>query len=201
MLVCRDITKIILEERGGKPMLTFYIICFWVGLILTLFTTFFGGHGNHALHVDMDLDSGHAGQGHGHSPINFTTILAFLTAFGGTGYLLLKSNGLNAVWILLIAIVIGFVIAALLFMFLSKVLMRDEHVMKMENYQIEGTLGTVTAAIPLSGTGELKYVLGGTTRSIGVREQNGQEIIRGTKVVIVGMEKGIAIVTPFEELI
>lgn len=182
-------------------MLIFYIICFWVGLILTLITTLFGGHGSHSLHVDMNLDGGHSAQGHVHSPINFTTILAFLTAFGGTGYILLKNNGLGAVLILLIAIVIGFMIAALLFMFLSKVLMRDEHVMKAENYQIEGTLGTVTTAIPISGIGELKYVLGGTTRSIGVREQKGQEISRGTKVVIVGIEKGIAIVIAFEELL
>jgi membrane protein implicated in regulation of membrane protease activity len=181
-------------------MLTFYIICFWVGLILTLFTTLFGGHGSHSLQVDMDLDSGHSSQGHGHSPINFTTILAFLTGFGGTGYILLKNNGLSGVLILLIAVGIGFVIAAALFMFLSKVLMRDEHVMKVENYQIEGTLGTITTAVPPLGIGELKYVLGGTTRSIGVKEQQGHEISRGTKVVIVGMEKGIAIVTPFEKL-
>jgi hypothetical protein len=181
-------------------MLTFYIICFWVGLILTLITTLFGGHGSHTLQMDVDMDSGHSSQGHGHSPINFTTILAFLTGFGGTGYILLKYNGLNGILILLIALGIGFVIAAALFMFLSKVLMRDEHVMKAENYQIEGTLGTVTTAIPLQGTGELKYVLGGTTRSIGVKEQLGQEVSRGTKVVIVGMEKGIAIVTLFEEL-
>jgi membrane protein implicated in regulation of membrane protease activity len=200
MLVCRIISKIILEERSGKPMLTFYVICFWVGLILTLITTLFGGHGSHTLQMEVDMDSGHSSQGNGHSPINFTTILAFLTGFGGTGYILLKYNGLSGILILLIALVIGFVIAAALFMFLSKVLMRDEHVMKAENYQIEGTLGTVTTAIPLQGTGELKYVLGGTTRSIGVKEQHGQEVSRGTKVVIVGMEKGIAIVTLFEEL-
>lgn len=200
MLVCRIIPKIILEERSSKPMLTLYIICFWVGLILTLITTLFGGHGNHTLQMDVEMDSGHSSQGHGHSPINFTTILAFLTGFGGTGYILLKYNGLSGILILLIALGIGFVIAAALFMFLSKVLMRDEHVMKAENYQIEGTLGTVTTAIPLQGTGELKYVLGGTTRSIGVKEQQGQEVSRGTKVVIVGIEKGIAIVTPFEEL-
>jgi membrane protein implicated in regulation of membrane protease activity len=200
MLVSRIISKIILEERCSKPMLTFYIICFWVGLILTLITTLFGGHGSHTLQMDVEMDSGHSSQGHGHSPINFTTILAFLTGFGGTGYILLKYNGLSGILILLIALGIGLVIAAALFMFLSKVLMRDEHVMKAENYQIEGTLGTVTTAIPLQGTGELKYVLGGTTRSIGVKEQHGHEVSRGTKVVIVGMEKGIAIVTLFEEL-
>jgi membrane protein implicated in regulation of membrane protease activity len=178
-------------------MLTFYIICFWVGLILTLITTLFGSH---SMQIDVDLDNGHSAQSHGHSPINFTTILAFLTGFGGTGYILLKNNGLSGVYILLIAVGIGVGIAALLFIFLSKVLMRDENVMKEANYQIEGTLGTITVAIPAQGTGEMKYILGGTTRSIGVKGEHGEEISKGTKVVIVGMEKGIASVTLFEEI-
>jgi membrane protein implicated in regulation of membrane protease activity len=184
-----------MKER--TPMLTFYIICFWVGLILTLVTTLFGSH---SLQMDVNLDSSHSVQGHGHSPINFTTILAFLTGFGGTGYILLKNNGLNGVLILLVALGIGFLIAALLFIFLSKVLMRDENVMKEANYEIEGTLGTITVAIPPQGTGEMKYILGGTTRSVGVRGQRGEEIAKGAKVVIVGMEKGIARVTLFEEV-
>jgi membrane protein implicated in regulation of membrane protease activity len=179
-------------------MLTFYMICFWVGLILTLVTTLFGSH---SLHMDVDLDSGHSAQGHGHSPINFTTILAFLTGFGGTGFILLKNNGLSGVLILLIAVGVGCLIAAILFVFLSKVLMRDENVMKEANYQIEGTLGTITVAVPPKGTGEMKYILGGTTRSVGVRGQHGEEISKGTKVVIVGMEKGIASVTLFEEVV
>jgi membrane protein implicated in regulation of membrane protease activity len=178
-------------------MLTFYIICFWVGLILTLITTLFGSH---SLQMDVDIDSSHSAQGHSHSPINFTSILAFLTGFGGTGYILLKNNGLSGVLILVIAVAIGIVIAALLFIFLSKVLMRDENVMKEANYKIEGTLGTITVTIPPQGTGEMKYILGGTTRSVGVRGEQGEEISKGTKVVIVGMEKGIASVTLFEEV-
>jgi membrane protein implicated in regulation of membrane protease activity len=194
--VLHIIIPLFFGKRGCK-MLTIYLICFWVGLILTIVTTLFGSH---ALQMDMDLENGHTAHGHGHSPFNFSTILAFLTGFGGTGYILLNYKGLNGVWIILIATGIGFLIAALLFIFLSKVLLRDEHVMKEESYQIQGTLGTITTAVPPHGTGEMKYVLEGTTRSVGVKGQHGEEISKGTKVVIVGLEKGIAKVTPFEEM-
>jgi hypothetical protein len=181
-------------------MLTFYIICFWVGLILTLVTTLIGGHGTHSIHMDVDLDthSGHA-QSHGHSPINVSTVLAFLTGFGGTGYILVKNDVLSSLLILIIALSIGLVIGALLFIFLSKVLMRDENVMKEANYQLEGTLGMITVSVPPHGIGEMKYVMEGTTRSIGVKEQEGKEIGKGTKVVIVKLVKGVAEVTLFEE--
>jgi membrane protein implicated in regulation of membrane protease activity len=190
----------VINQQGVIQMLTFYIICFWVGLILTLVTTLFGGHGTHSIHIDMDMDT-HSGQiqGHGHSPINVSTVLAFLTGFGGTGYILVKNYFFSSLLILIIASSIGLVIGALLFMFLSKVLMRDENVMKEVNYQLEGTLGTITAAVPPFGIGEMKYVLGGTTRSIGVKAQHGNEINKGTKVVIVRLDKGIAEVTLFEE--
>jgi hypothetical protein len=172
-----------------------------VGLILTVVTTLFGGHGSHSLHMDVDMDSGHSSSGHGHSPINLATILAFLTGFGGTGYILWKNNGLSGMLILLIAVAIGLVIASGLFIFLSKVLMRDENVMKEANYQLEGTLGTITVAVPTLGIGEMKFILGGTTRSIGVKEEHGKAISKGTKVVIVEIEKGIASVTLFEDTI
>jgi hypothetical protein len=194
-------SNIMLRKEGGIPILTLYIICFWVGLILTLFTTFFGGHGSHSLQMDVDLDSGHLSQGHGHSPVNFTTILAFLTGFGGTGYILWKNNGLSGMLILLIAVTIGLVIAFGLFMFLSKVLMRDENVMKEANYQLEGILGTITVAVPMLGIGEMKFILGGTTRSIGVKEEHGKAISKGTKVVIVWIEKVMASVTLFEDTV
>jgi hypothetical protein len=201
MLLNGNNTNILGKEEGGILILTLYIICFWVGLILTLVSTLFGGHGSHSLHLDVDMDSGHSSQGHGHSPVNFTTILAFLTGFGGTGYILWKNNGLNGMLILLIAVTIGLVIAFGLFMFLSKVLMRDENVMKEANYQLDGTLGTITVAVPMSGIGEMKFILGGTTRSIGVKEVYGNAISKGTKVVIVGMEKGMASVTLSEDTV
>jgi membrane protein implicated in regulation of membrane protease activity len=190
----------ILFRKEGDILLTIYLICFWVGLILTLAISLFGGHGgSHSFHVEVDMDgpANHV-QGHGHSVFNLSTILAFLTGFGGTGYLLLKTKGYSGLLILLIAIVVGFLIALALFIFLSKVLLRDENVMKEADYQIAGTLGTITVSAASNGIGEMKYILEGTTRSLGVKQQNGEPLLKGTKVVVLSVDKGIAIVTAFE---
>jgi membrane protein implicated in regulation of membrane protease activity len=178
-------------------MLTLFMISFWVGLSLTLITTLFGGHGSHHLHIH--LGSHQAEFKGGHSPFNLSTILAFLTVFGGTGYILLNSSLISGVWIILIAAVIGFLIAAMLFIFLSKVLLRNDSVMSEVDYQLAGTLGTISIPVQTEGIGEMKYVLNGTTRSIGVKEQDGLMIPQGAKVVILSVEKGIAVVSMFDE--
>ncbi|SED11149.1 NfeD family protein [Paenibacillus sp. GP183] len=177
-------------------MLTLYIISFWVGLILTLITSFFGGHGGHHLNVHL---GNHSTDFHaGHSPLNLSTILAFLTGFGGMGYILLNNSFIGGILIIFIATITGFIIAALLFIFLSKVLLRDESVMKEMDYQLAGTLGTISIPVQIESIGEMKFILNGTTRSIGVKEQDGQIIPKGTKVVILKIEKGIAVVSKFE---
>ena len=78
----------------------FYLICFVVGFALSVIS-FLGGflhlpglHHAHGHHV-------HVGHGHAHghtgttvSPFNFFTFAAFLTWFGGAGYLLTKFSSL-----------------------------------------------------------------------------------------------------------
>lgn len=178
-------------------LLTLYIISFWVGLILTLITSFVGGLGNHHYHFHL---GNHSTDFHGgHSPFNLSTILAFLTGFGGMGYILLNNSFISGILIILIAVITGFIISALLFIFLSKVLLRDESVMKDMDYQLVGTLGTISIPVQLESIGEMKFILHGTTRSIGVKEQDGYMIPKGTKVVILKVEKGIAVVSMFEK--
>lgn len=78
-------------------------------------------------------------------------------------------------------------------------MLRDESVMKDMDYQLVGTLGTISIPVQLESIGEMKFILHGTTRSIGVKEQDGYMIPKGTKVVILKVEKGIAVVSMFEK--
>lgn len=175
-------------------MLTVYIICFWVGLLLTLITAFLGGDFGHG--IDF---GGHSADAGFHFPLNLTSLLAFLTVFGGVGYLLSHMGMVGGIGILLIAVAAGVGIAWVLFLFLSKVLMRTEDVMQESNYSLQGTLGTVSMPIPVNGTGEMKYVLNGTTRSMGIREEKGRPLDRGTKVIVLKMMKGIGVVSVFDD--
>jgi hypothetical protein len=64
----------------------------------------------------------------------------------------------------------------------------------------EGALGELTAAIRPDGPGEVLYTLEGLHRSAAARSLDGAPLPRGTRVVIVRRERGIAYVTPIDPL-
>jgi len=72
---------------------SFYLICFGVGLLLSVLS-FAGGFGHlHLGHLPLGHHA-HAGHAHGNgiSPFNMLTTMAFLCWFGGAGYLLTHYN-------------------------------------------------------------------------------------------------------------
>src|ERR1700722_16941702 len=96
-----------------------FCVCFWVGLLFTLMSTFFGHlFGGHDAHVDLGT-GGHAEAGFNHagmpglSPFSPTTICSFITAFGGFGLIFSKINATSNVWISLpLSILGGMLVAA-----------------------------------------------------------------------------------------
>ena len=71
----------------------FYLICFLVGIALSVISLFTGTTHLHLPHAHI-----HSGSSHGFGLINFGTIAAFLVWFGGTGYLLAHYS----VWFLIV---------------------------------------------------------------------------------------------------
>jgi hypothetical protein len=65
----------------------------------------------------------------------------------------------------------------------------------------EGAIATVNAAIRADAPGEVVYTLEGLHRSMPARSVNGAAIPRGTSVVIVRRERGIAWVEPLDPLL
>jgi membrane protein implicated in regulation of membrane protease activity len=196
-----------------------YLICFVVGFLLALLGalggTFhwpFGGHdGLHGFHVPHGNGASHVGgahgvsQGAGHggvhiSPWNFATLMGFLAVFGGVGYLLSSRGRLGNMIVLAIALTAGFAGAALIFGFLTRVLLRHERFLDAADYDMVGVLGRVTVPIRAGGTGEVVYSQGGTRKSVGARAENGDAFPRGREVVVTRFERGIAYVRGWEEL-
>jgi len=203
-----------------------YLICFVVGFVLALLGalggTFhwpFGGHGLHGFHVPHGhgVGAGHGGgaghlsphggapsSGHGGgahiSPWNFATLMGFLAVFGGVGYLLSSRGRLGNLLVLAIALAAGFAGAALIFGFLTRVLLRHERFLEAADYDMVGVLGRVTVPIRAGGTGEVVYSQGGTRKSVGARAENGDAMSRGQEVVVTRFERGIAYVRDWEEL-
>jgi hypothetical protein len=186
-------------------MTTFYLICFVLGFVLSLLAAF-GGMGR--------LHFGHIHFGHTHarihthakapgqiSALNGFTLPAFLCWFGGAGYLLLHYSSIYAPLILILAVLSGLAGASVLYVVLFKLLISHERVLSPEETRMDGVVARVSDEIRAGGgTGEILFSQADARRSAAARSETGAPIPRGTEVVVLRYLKGIAYVSPLDEL-
>lgn len=171
-------------------------------------------HAGHLGHVAHAPAGGHGPAAGGHagpepaslqavlpvSPFNFMTLTAFLAWFGGTGFLLTRFSSLWFLVGVLLATAVGVTGAAIVFFFMTKVLMSAEEAMDPADYYMAGVLGRLSNPIREGGTGELIYSQAGTRRVCGARSDDGAPIDRGCEVVVTRYEHGIAYVRRWDDM-
>ena len=196
----------------------FYLVCFVVGFFLSVVIFVTGGlrlHFPHAhFHWPGHAHVGHAPiahdpAGHGHgavhhggeiSPFNMLTLTAFLAWFGGSGYLLARHSTLWFFTSLILSALSGTGGAALIYLFLTRVLSSPDEALDPADFEMVGVLGKLSVSIREGGTGELIYSQAGTRRVCGARAEQGSLISKGTEVVVTRYERGIAYVRPWSEM-
>ena len=187
-------------------MTSFFVGCFAFGLLFTVMTFLLGGlgggHSHGGAHGFLGSLTGAHAQAHGQSansvsPFSLSTVSAFLTWFGGAGYLLTRYSPLAALGITLAALLFGLVGAALFFTAVARYIVPRLTVLNPADFRMEGAVARVTSTIQPTGIGEIVYTLGGTRHADGARSESRELIERGTQVVILRMEKGIAYVQPW----
>jgi hypothetical protein len=185
-------------------MVTFYLICFVLGFVLSVLAAFSGLGRVHFGHL-------HIGQAHVHthahakaggqmSALNGFTLPAFLCWFGGTGYLLHQYSSLVAPAVMVLATISGMVGASVLYVVLFKLLLQRERVLEPEETRMDGVVARVSDEIRAGGTGEILFSQADARRSAAARSESGDPIPRGTEVVVLRYARGIAYVSPLEEL-
>jgi hypothetical protein len=182
----------------------FYLICFLVGFALSALALFAGSAHVHLphLHVHHGIHVPHVhGGSHGTdlSWFNFGTIAAFLSWFGGTGYLLQHYYSVWFVVTLGVATLSGIGAASIVFLFLAKVLMAREAALDPADYDMIGVLGRISIPIRTGGTGEIIYSQEGTRRVAGARAEDGEAIAKGAEVIVTRYEKGLAYVRQWQD--
>lgn len=184
-------------------MTTFYLICFTLGLSLTVlsalgaFTHLHFGH----VHGHLHVPGAHSAVNKGSiSPVNGFTLAAFLCWFGGCGYLLTRSGDFALLAILALSLITGLAGAAILFWFLIRVLLPHERELTAEDTAILGMYGLVTSPIREGGTGEIQFSQNGSRHFAHARCDAGGMLARGTEVVVMRYEQGIAYVRPWDEI-
>jgi hypothetical protein len=192
----------------------FYLVCFLVGVVLSVLTFILG---NLNLHIHLPFHMHLPGMGHaphvhlphgGHASavnadlpfINFGTITAFLAWFGGVGYLLSRHSHMMAFLALLLSFLAGVGGATIVFLLVGKLLMKHDRSLDPMDYDMIGVLGRVTSTIREDGVGEIVFSQEGTRRGSGARSDTGREIPKNVEVVVTRYERGIAYVRPWDEL-
>lgn len=198
-------------------MLSIYLGCFLFGVVMSALAFLSGAvhfdflpklhlphmfhlHGTPHLHVPhADAHSvGRPSFAHV-SFFNFAALMAFLTWFGGTGYLFARFSHATAIVGLTLAILGGVIGASVVNFFLVKVLMGREQT--LEHVEISGTVGVLTIPLRKKGTSEIVYSQHGTRRSAAARTEDGAPLARGSEVVITRFENGIAYVKPLDGIL
>ena len=192
----------------------FYLVCFVVGLFLSILMFVAGGLHIHFPHFHghvpvVHVHAGHAGSAHAikagahHSqisPFNLLTLTAFLAWFGGTGYLLARHSTMWFFAALGLSLLSGTGGAAIIHLFLTRVLSSPEEALDPADYEMVGVLGRLSWPIREGGTGELIYSQAGTRRVCGARSEDGLPILKGTEVVVTRYDRGIAYVRAWSEM-
>jgi len=189
-----------------------FLVCFLVGLGLTAVSLLLGTHalGGHGVHAGHTADVTHMGgaSGHGSSDglhlgthlgfLNTITLTAFLTWFGGVGYLITRYQVLGATLGITLAAGCGIAGGAAVNYFLNHVLARGETVLRDEDYKLPGTAARVTSTIFSDHAGEITYALAGVTQTAAARSTTGGEIPRDIEVVVLRYEGGVAYVETWD---
>lgn len=214
-------------KRRVRHMESVFLVCFLVGLGLTAVSFLLGathgahsldgGHGGHG----ADLHGGHAGHtgnaangahgdgSHGNGDgahtgvrlgfLNTMAITAFLTWFGGIGYILTRFPAVAAPLTVLGAAAGGVIGAAGINYFLHHILARGETTMEdADDHTLPGTAARVTSAIYPGGVGEITFPFAGTTRIASARSTSGLAIPRDTEVVVLKVRDGVVYVETWE---
>lgn len=205
---------------------TFYLVCFLAGLMLSFVSLLggmghFGGHAHlphvhvphagHLPHVHIPHGGVHAAGMNGTAPgaasagpevpwWNAFSIMIFLCWFGAAGYLLTKYGSFVAGLVVVLAVICGLAGGAIIFIFMTKVLMPHERELTAFETDVVGVVGRVSSPIRLGGTGEIVYQQLGATRSAIARSEDGEALEKEAEVYVIRYEKGIAYVKRWEDL-
>lgn len=205
---------------------TFYLVCFLAGLMLSFISLLggmghFGGHVHlphvHAPHVGhvphVHVPHGTAGVSHAASGggsatqggpevpwWNAFSVMIFLCWFGAAGYLLTKYGSFVAGVVVALAVICGLAGGAIIFMFMTRVLMPHDRELTADETDVVGVVGRVSSPIRVGGTGAIVYQQLGATRSAIARAEDGEAIAKEEEVYVIRHEKGIAYVKRWEDL-
>jgi membrane protein implicated in regulation of membrane protease activity len=176
-------------------METFLLGCFVVGLLFSLASAFLsaangvleGGEGLAKLKTPTGESTGHFGL----PTFNLSAFMVFLTWFGGVSWITLVTTPLGLAGSLVLGVALGipaYTVVSKFFGFLA----RSHTLRNLADDELMGTLARVSVRIPPQGVGEIVFTKAEAQRVEGAQSAAGEAIAKGTEVVILGYDNGLA---------
>ena len=128
--------------------------------------------------------------------------MAFLTWFGGAGYIVTRTFSLGPFFSVPLALTSGLTGGTIMFLLLARVLwpMRSKP-LSTADFRLPGTAARVVSSIREGGVGEIVYTKAGSRFTAGACAVNGKPVPKGAEVVIIRYERGLAYVQPVTEIL
>lgn len=168
----------------GSSLETIYLMMLILAGILTLLYLFFGDF----LEGFGDI-----------SPfLNPALILAFITFFSASAYILELVTSLPTLVIAAIAIVIAFILDTILNLFIFIPMASAEESLSYTEESLKGRVGKIIIPIPLNGFGEIFIESKSGMISKPAASYDNEIIAEGKRVLVIEVKKGVLYVIPYE---
>ncbi|AQX53204.1 hypothetical protein ABEP17_18680 [Priestia flexa] len=130
--------------------------------------------------------------------LNPTLIFSFFTIFSASGYILEQLQLFSSILNLIVSAIIALLLVTLLNIFVLIPLSSAEESIAFTESSLQGRIGELIIPIPIDGYGEVVVKdVSGTISKPAISLKN-QEILSGTKVLIVEIKNGNAVVVTYE---
>ena len=165
-------------------MESIYLIMLVVAGLLTVLYIFFG-----------DIVEG---VGESVSFLNPALILAFITLFSASGYVLEFITPFTSVTIIIISLVVAFILDTLLNIFVLIPLSSAEESLSYTEESLKGRVGKIIIPVPIDGFGEIVIESKSGMISKTAASYENEIIKEGQQVLVIEVENGVLYVMPYE---
>lgn len=180
-------------------MLLMFQVCFFAGVGLTIVSLILGNildiSGFDGIDLDIDLDFDGL-----LLPISPLVIMIFVTVYGGSGMILMKTMEASSAVILIISAFIGISVSLLLHKLVFIPLKKAQNTSSPEEEELIGILAMINENIGEEGFGEITYVINGNSFNAPAKSTDGKAIAKGTEVTICWKKDYVFYVMPINNI-
>ncbi|MFF2909085.1 protease [Paenibacillus sp. NPDC057934] len=172
-------------------MQTLYLGCLALGVIFAIVSVLVGDLIGSALDGIFDIVS--------FDFLNPTVVAGAVTVFGGAGILLTRYSTLDDGPIVALSLLTAAFMGVLLFLGFVKPMDKSQTSNGFSMQELPGMIGEITVPIPAKGYGEIMVKFGAGNSLHTASSFDHRPLLAGTKVVVVDVNEGVALVSEFEE--